>query len=86
MISNAETLKNTTDAVVKATGDDTPATIRAFFIRFTTDQGTKTVTFDRYGQNSDSFNAGINQATSNAITSVMNTGAKIQDFTTYLVR
>lgn len=86
MISNAETLKNTTDAVVKATGDDIPAGMRAFFIRFTTDQGTKTVTFDRYGQNSDSFNAGINQATSNAIASVMDTGAKIEDFTTYLVR
>lgn len=86
MTSNAETLNNTTEAVVKATGDDTPATLRAFFIRFTTDQGTKTVTFDRYGQNSASFNAGMNQATSNAIASVMDTGAKIQDYTLYLVR
>ncbi len=86
MTTNAETLKATDAAVVKATGDDIPAGLRAFFISFKTDQGTKKVTFDRYGMNSDGFNAGMNQATSNAIAAVMDTGAKIEDFTIYLVR
>lgn len=86
MTSNAETLKNTTAAVVKATGDDTPAGLRAFNIVFKTVQGTVTVTFDRFGQNSEQFDTGLNQMVSNAIAAVLDTGNKIMDYTIWMVR
>lgn len=88
MVTNEETLRNTTDAVVKATGDDMPAGIRAVTFNFKTtgtDKPNCTVTFDLYNTESTLF-ANLNQMTSNAIASVLASGRQIKDFTTYLVR
>lgn len=85
MISNAETLNATTEAVVKATGDDMPIGVRAITINFKTDKGACSVSFDRYSTDTATF-SNLNQMTSNAIASVMDSGRKIEDYTTYLVR
>ncbi len=86
MITNAETLKATDAAVVKATGDDLPYSVRAVKFDFKTDQGSCSVGFDRFGMNSEAFSSGVPQMTSNAIGAVIDTGRKIDTYTVYLVR
>lgn len=85
MVTNAETLANTTDAVVKATGDDMPIGIRAITINFKTDQGNCSCAFDRYSTDHATFSS-LPQMVSNALASVIDSGRKVTDYTVYLVR
>lgn len=85
MVTNAETLASTTDAVVKATGDDMPVGVRALLVNFKTEQGACSVTFDRYNTDHQTF-SNLNQMVSNALASVIDSGRKVTDYTVYLVR
>lgn len=85
MVTNAETLANTTDAVVKATGDDMPAGLRAVTVNFKTDKGACSVAFDRYSTDHQTF-SNLNQMISNALGSVIESGRKVDSYTVWLVR
>lgn len=72
--------------VVKATTNEVPIGTRAVMFKFTTDKGACSVTIDRYSPNvSAALFANLNQMTSNAIGSIIESGRKIEDFTTYFV-
>lgn len=85
MTSNAETLAATDDVVVKATGNDMPIGVRAVLVKFKTDQGACSVTFDRYATDHATF-SNLNQMISNALGSVIASGRKVDDYTVWLVR
>lgn len=85
MVTNAETLASTTDAVVKATGDDMPVGLRAVTVSFKTDQGACSVAFDRFSTDAQTF-SNLNQMVSNALSSVIASGRKVENYTVYLVR
>lgn len=70
--------------VVKATTNEVPIGARAVLFNFKTDQGACSATFDRYSTDFELFN-NLPQMTSNAIASVINTGRKIEDYTTWFV-